>query len=300
MNMSTHAATIAAPKRKVAILRLAADLVVLTKPRIVASSTLAAAAGMAAQGGGWLKSGTGITLLGISLSVSSACAFNMWFERDTDALMSRTQARPLPAGRVEARVAFAFAVVTGLAGLCLVVAYGGAAASSLAAAALVLYAFAYTPLKRHTPAASFVGMVPGALPPLIGASALGVPSPLAWSLWAILTIWQVPHLMAVALRLRDQYETANLKTLMNWLGEERTVITMRIGLIVLIAVAFVPAISLPGNAALWVGGFASATIAFHGAVHSVVAGGTELRSRRFIVATVLYVLPLTVAILIGV
>lgn len=289
--MTSQAAAFASHRRRVSWLVLV-DLLALTKPRITLSSTLAAAAGMASQGQGWLSATNLLALLGISMTVAAACTLNMWLERDTDALMNRTAERPLPAQRLEARAALGLALGLCAAGLSLTLALGNVAAALMSLAALLLYGFAYTPLKRFTPVASLVGMVPGAMPPIIGAAVLGAPQALAWALAVVLALWQVPHLMAVALRLRGQYAAARLHTLLDWLGEQRTLKTMQVGLLVLSALAFLPALAVPARGTLWIAGGVAAVIACVAAARAYAASESDLRGRWFILATVLYVVPL--------
>jgi protoheme IX farnesyltransferase len=291
--MTSQAAIIAAPARPAAW-RLARDLLVLTKPRITLSSTLAAAAGLAAQGPGGFSASSLLALAGVSLTVAAACTFNMWLERDTDALMERTSARPLPAQRLEARAALGQALLLSLAGLAMVMIAGSVAAAGLSLAALLLYSFAYTPLKRITPAASLVGVIPGAMPPLIGAALLGTPSMLAWTLSVLLVLWQIPHLMAVALRLRDQYAVARLHTLLDWLGEARTRVLLRAGFAVLVPAALLPLLAGINHGSLWVGSAFSSLIALCGLVRSLTDGPSGFRTRWYVLATVLYVVPLIV------
>jgi len=152
-----------------------------------------------------------IAMLGTALVVAAANALNMYIERDTDALMRRTASRPLPTGRLSPEVALWFARACGVVGLSLLVAYVNLASAALAFAALVSYAFAYTPLKRSTGFALHVGAVPGAIPPLIGwASMTGSLAPRAWPLFLILLVWQLPHFLAIATFRREEYARAGL------------------------------------------------------------------------------------------
>jgi heme o synthase len=280
------------PLRLAATVRAARELLVLTKPRITLSSTLAATAGMAAHGRGWADGSHVAALGGIALCVASACAFNMWFERETDAMMPRTSTRPLPSGNLDAATAFAFAVVLALSGLTLTAWFGGPVTAGLSFAALVLYSFVYTPLKRVTPGASLVGIIPGAIPPIIGAFVLGAPPLLAWMLAGLLAFWQLPHLLAVALRLQPQYEKARLRTLLDWLGESKSRVFLRVGFGALAPAAFVPAFSGVDHWALWTGCALSALIALVGLLRSATDAQSGFSSRWYVLATVLYVVPL--------
>ena len=290
--MPSQALQHAFPLRLASALRAARELLVLTKPRITLSSTLAATAGMAAHGRGWAGSSNFAALGGIALCVASACAFNMWFERETDALMSRTRTRPLPKGSLDAATAFAFATVLALGGLTLTAWFGGPMTAGLSFAALVLYSFVYTPLKRVTPGASLVGIIPGAIPPVIGASILGAPPLLAWILAGLLAFWQLPHLLAVALRLQPQYENARLHTLLDWFGGSKSRILLRVGFAALAPAAFVPVLSGVDHWALWTGCALSALIALVGLVRSATDAQSGFSSRWYVLATVLYVVPL--------
>jgi protoheme IX farnesyltransferase len=180
----------------------------LTKPRITAMVVVTALVGFvtASPGSPWAPS-MAAALAGTALVAAGASVLNQVMERDTDALMHRTRARPLPAGRlgvVEARVFGALLSGTGFAVL---LRLSGPLAAAVALATWASYLFVYTPLKRRTPLATLVGAVPGALPPVIGwAAANGRLDPGAFILFAIVFLWQVPHFLAIAWLYRDDYE----------------------------------------------------------------------------------------------
>ncbi len=194
---------------------LLSDYVELTKPRIAAMVlvTVAVAACVASWGppNGWLLANT---LLGTALVAASASGLNQWLERDTDARMPRTADRPLPAGRLTSFQVLAFSVVTIVAGLGYLQWNVGPRPAALGLLTWVMYVWIYTPLKTRTSANTAVGAVAGALPVLIGWSAVGAPLDLrAWSLFLIVFIWQFPHFMAIAWIYRRQYAEAGLKML---------------------------------------------------------------------------------------
>jgi len=154
------------------------------------------------------------TLLGTSLVAAAAATLNEWLERDLDAKMPRTADRPLPAGRISPDEALLGGA--GMAGLGLGTLYFGvhAPAAFLAAATLALYLFVYTPMKRWTSFNTFVGAIPGAIPPLIGFSAgRGRIEFEGWALFSILFLWQIPHFMAIAWRYREDYRKAGFRML---------------------------------------------------------------------------------------
>jgi protoheme IX farnesyltransferase len=154
------------------------------------------------------------TLLGTSLVAAAGATLNEWLERDLDGKMRRTADRPLPAGRISPDEALIGGA--GMAGLGLGTLYFGvhAPAAFLAAATLALYLFVYTPMKRWTSFNTFVGAIPGAIPPLIGFSAgRGRIEFEGWALFSILFLWQIPHFMAIAWRYREDYRRAGFRML---------------------------------------------------------------------------------------
>jgi protoheme IX farnesyltransferase len=146
--------------------------------------------------------------------LTSAAVLNQVYERDTDARMRRTRSRPLPDGRVGATEAGIFGAVLAGCGLAVLAVSANMAAALLALATLVIYLVVYTPMKRRSPAATLVGAVPGALPPLIGwAAAHGGASLGGWTLFGIVFLWQIPHFMAIAWLYRDDYKSAGFPML---------------------------------------------------------------------------------------
>src|SRR5579862_6717053 len=154
------------------------------------------------------------TVLGTALVAGGTAALNQYVERDMDAVMRRTAARPLPSGTLQPVEALRFGILT----ICLGAAWLAAAVNLLAAgltlATSVLYLGVYTPLKTRTTLATAVGAFPGALPPLIGwAAAHGSITLGGWVLFAILFFWQFPHFMAIAWMYREDYGRAGIRML---------------------------------------------------------------------------------------
>jgi protoheme IX farnesyltransferase len=151
---------------------------------------------------------------GTALVAGGAAALNQVYERDTDALMRRTRARPVPDGRVPPVDARMFGLVLSAAGLGLLIAFSTVAAAVLALTTLLVYLLVYTPMKRRSPTATLVGAVPGALPPLIGwAGSHGGVNLGGVSLFLIVFLWQIPHFMAIAWLYRDDYGKAGFPML---------------------------------------------------------------------------------------
>jgi len=191
------------------------DYVALTKPRLNVLVVATSAAGYYLGATSAVSaSAFAATVAGTALVAGGAAALNQVYERDTDALMVRTRMRPLPSGRIAPADARVFGVVISLAGLLLLTTFSTWLASLLALATLLIYLFIYTPLKRVSPAATIVGAIPGALPPLIGlvashgSIALG-----GLSLFLIVFFWQIPHFMAIAWMYRGDYAAAGFPML---------------------------------------------------------------------------------------
>jgi protoheme IX farnesyltransferase len=163
---------------------------------------------------GWSLPNLLHTLVGTALLASGTAALNQWYERDVDALMHRTQGRPLPAGRVRAGRALAFGVVLSAAGFSELWLAVNPLAALLGLFTLGAYLLLYTPLKRISPACTTVGAFSGAMPPLIGyAAAAGHLTAQAWVLYGILFLWQFPHFLSIAWIYREDYRRGGIAVL---------------------------------------------------------------------------------------
>lgn len=146
------------------------------------------------------------TSLGTALAAASASAFNQIIEAKRDALMHRTEGRPLPSGAMSQAHGFVAAMVMGYLGVSVLVLFVNVFAAALALGTLLLYVGLYTPLKIRSTLNTLVGAVCGAIPPMIGWVAVTGSLDLgAWVLGAILFVWQLPHFLALAWLYRDDY-----------------------------------------------------------------------------------------------
>ncbi len=181
-------------------------------------------------------------LLGGFLVTGSSNAFNQIIEKDLDKLMSRTNNRPLPAGRMSVRDALIFASLTGIIGIAILWFCLNPTSAILGALALVLYTLVYTPLKRITPFAVFVGAFPGAIPPMLGwVAATNNLDIHAWILFTIQFIWQFPHFWAIAWVLDDDYKKAGFKMLPSAGGRDKnSAFQTMVYALSLIPLSFVP------------------------------------------------------------
>lgn len=221
-----------------------ADLLELTKPRIASLVALSAFVG------GLLAAGPRADLVRvaeaacwITCTAGAASVFNQVLERDTDARMERTRARPLAAGRMSVRNAIFFGLALAVAGVIGLAAQFNLLSALLALATLFVYVAVYTPLKRVSTLNTVVGAVAGAAPPLLGHVALdGAPGSWGLALFAILFVWQFPHFMAIAWLHRVDYARAGMRMLPALGGCER----MAARAALFYALCLLPVALLPG------------------------------------------------------
>jgi protoheme IX farnesyltransferase len=183
-------------------------------------------------------------IFGTMLIAAGTAALNHYAERETDRYMRRTAARPLPSGIMRPRDALVFGVVLSVAGAADLFVTSGVLASGLGVVTCLSYLLVYTPLKKKTVWATFVGAFPGAVPPMIGwAAATGSLDRGAWLLFAILFFWQFPHFHAIAWMYREDYARAGILMLPVVDREgSRTFRQIILAATALVAVSLLPAI----------------------------------------------------------
>jgi protoheme IX farnesyltransferase len=148
------------------------------------------------------------------LITGAANAINQAVEKDTDALMKRTDKRPVANGRMTQQEAYTFAFIAGIAGVLMMWQFFNLSSAILSAFSLFLYAFIYTPLKKVNSIAVLIGAFPGALPCLIGwVAGTGEFSAGGWILFGIQFLWQFPHFWAIAWVAHKDYTKAGFKLL---------------------------------------------------------------------------------------
>ncbi|MBL0926673.1 MAG: protoheme IX farnesyltransferase [Phycisphaerales bacterium] len=290
----------------------------LTKPGIVKLVTVTSAVGFAlgALQRGWEGWSfiwmAAACIAGTALSAAGANALNQVIERRRDALMHRTRHRPIPGGRIAPLHGLALGTALSVVG---VVALGlslNGAAATVSAVTIVTYLFWYTPLKPHTPLATLVGAIPGALPPLIGWSAASL-DPWAsivpigswelllggWSVFLIMFVWQVPHFLAIAWKYRDDYARGGHMVLpVVDPGGGRTAAAVVMWSWALVAVSFSPVLAMPGRI-----GVLYAAIAFAAGMgmvwraHKLARDRTDEAARGLFFASIIY-LPVVLLILV--
>lgn len=191
------------------------DYIALLKPRVMSLVIFTAICGLLMAPGSLHPVLGVVAIFSVAVGAGAAGCLNMWYDRDIDTIMLRTQSRPIPQGRILPENALAFGVVlSGASILVMGVAIHWVAAGYLALT-IGFYVFIYTMwLKRSTPQNIVIGGAAGAFPPLIGWVAVtGHASIEAWILFAIIFLWTPPHFWALALFRHEDYRKANVPML---------------------------------------------------------------------------------------
>lgn len=194
--------------------------------------------------GNWL-----ILVAGGFLVTAAANCFNEIIEKDLDKLMTRTMDRPMPAGRMTTGQGLVLGLIMGMLGTWLLGKLN-LETGLLSVFSILLYAFVYTPLKRKSPIAVFVGAIPGALPPLIGyLAALGhirhfmpIDYEIAGILFLVQFVWQFPHFWAIAWVLDEDYKKAGFRLLPTKKRDKGSAVLVFLSTLILIPVSLLPTI----------------------------------------------------------
>lgn len=234
-------------------------------------------------------------LIATASLVAGGCALNCYLERHVDAQMPRTALRPLPSGRLSPHEALFFGLALTLGSLAALLVWVNTLTFVLGLIASCLYTLFYTPLKRKTPYALFVGALPGAIPPLMGHSAAANSlSVEAFILFGILFVWQLPHFLSISLYYAKEYEKAGLKIFPTVIGAARTqnaMVWYSVGLLALGVMPF--ALGEKSHVYLFcmLGlGAALSLLALYGR-RSILSGRARTWARKYFLATLVY-LPL--------
>ncbi len=187
----------------------------LTKPRITLMVTLSALAGYFMGTVGKFDCIRHLNAaFGVALLSSGIAALNQFIERDSDALMPRTMNRPLPAGKIPAPNALLFGMLLSIIAITHLAYFVNPLTAAWGVVVFISYLFIYTPLKKHSTLCTFIGAIPGALPPVLGwTAARNEMSIETLVLFAILFLWQFPHFHAIATMYRDDYAKGGIRML---------------------------------------------------------------------------------------
>ncbi|WP_276359089.1 heme o synthase [Daejeonella sp. H1SJ63] len=183
-----------------------------------------------------------ILTVGGFLVTGAANGFNEIIEKDLDRLMKRTMDRPIPSGKMTTGQALVLSLIMGISGTMLLVRLNFPT-GVLAVFSIFLYAFVYTPMKRKSPIAVFIGAFPGALPPLIGYFAAFNEPRISWIpviLFLIQFVWQFPHFWAIAWVLDEDYKRAGFRLLPTTFQDKTSAVLTFVSTIILIPVSLMP------------------------------------------------------------
>lgn len=282
-----------------------ADLKELAKPGIVKMVAITAGVGFALGGvaTAWSRDGLWLAglacMLGTVLSASGANTLNQAIEADRDAHMPRTCDRPIAAGRLSPAFGWFFGLGLTILGVAVLWLGAHPAAAVVALATTLTYLAGYTLLKPVSPISTLVGSVPGALPPLIGwAAAWGGPETglagldrfAPWTLFLLMFVWQIPHVLAISWRYRDDYARGGHLVLpvVDPTGV-RTSWAILTWSLTLIPVSLLPVRAMPG--VLGIATLLVATVAGLAMLYSAVqfvVGRTDRDARALFIASIMY------------
>lgn len=218
------------------------DYIALLKPRVMSLVVFTAIVGLVIAPGHLHPVLTITSILCIAVGGGAAGALNMWYERDIDALMTRTANRPIPRGRISSSEAAAFGITLAIFSVATLGILVNWLAGALLAFTIFFYAVVYTMwLKRWTAQNIVIGGAAGALPPVVAwAAATGSLAPQPIILFLIIFLWTPPHFWALALFRSDDYARANVPMLPVVAGPDATRLQILLYTIVLVAVAVAP------------------------------------------------------------
>lgn len=265
------------------------DFLQLLKPRVMSLVVFSGIAGLVAAPGHLHPLIAAVAVLCIAVAAGAAGALNMWYDRDIDAIMSRTRNRPIPAGRIDPSEAAGFGVVLAIASVGLMGLAVNWLAGVLLAVSILFYLFVYTMwLKRRTPQNIVIGGAAGAFPPMIGwAAVTGDLSLAPCMLFLLIFMWTPPHFWALALFRAGDYAKAGVPMLPVVAGARATKIQMLVYTLILFPIALAPwALGLAGN----LYGIAAAILGalFILAALSVIRDRTDRSAKRMFGFSILY------------
>jgi protoheme IX farnesyltransferase len=219
-----------------------ADYLALLKPRVMSLVVFSGFAGLIMAPGHIHPVLAAIAVLCIAVAAGAAGAVNMWYDRDIDAIMRRTCARPIPTGKIKPEEALAFGIVLSVGSVMLMGLALNWTAAVLLAIANLFYVFVYTIwLKRRTPQNIVIGGAAGAFPPMIGwAAVTGDVSLASVALFALIFMWTPPHFWALALFRRGDYEKAGVPMLPVVAGARATKLQMLLYTVILLPLGLAP------------------------------------------------------------
>ena len=276
-----------------------ADALALLKPRVMSLVVFTGAVGLVIAPGTIHPLIAAVAVLCIAVGAGGSAAINMWYDRDIDAVMSRTRNRPIPAGRIEPGAALGFGIVLSVGSTALMGLAVNWVAAGLLAFTIFFYVVIYTMwLKRRTAQNIVIGGAAGAFPPMIGwAAVTGGIDHMALALFAIIFLWTPPHFWALALVRSADYEAAGVPMLPVVAGARSTRRWIVAYALLLVPVSIVPCVTGAAGAVYGIGALAAGLLLAAGAFR-VLVDHSDAAARRLFGLSILYLFALFALLLV--
>ena len=275
------------------------DFVALLKPRVMSLVVFTGVVGMVLAPGALHPVLAVVAILCIAVGAGAAGAINMWYDRDIDALMTRTKNRPIPAGRVPPGIALGFGITLSIASVSIMALAVNGVAAGLLAFTIFFYVVIYSmALKRYTPQNIVIGGAAGAFPPMIGWAAVGGDITLASIvLFGIIFLWTPPHFWALALYKKGDYDKAGVPMLPVVAGRKTTAWQMLAYTIALLPVTLLPCfLGLSGM--VYGAGALALGVVFLVCAINVISDKSDRSARRMFPFSILYLFLIFVLLLV--
>ena len=259
------------------------DAFALLKPRVMSLVVFTGAVGLVIAPGAIHPLIAAVAVLCIAVGAGGSAAINMWYDRDIDAVMTRTRARPVPAGRVEPGAALGLGIVLSAGSTAMMGIAVNWVAAGLLAFTIFFYVVIYTMwLKRRTPQNIVIGGAAGAFPPMIGwAAVTGGVDLTSLALFGIIFLWTPPHFWALALVRSEDYEAANVPMLPVVAGDRSTRRWIVIYSLLLLPVSLAPCATGAAGAVYGIGALVAGLVLAAGAFRVLVDHGPAAAKRLF-------------------
>ena len=274
------------------------DAFALLKPRVMSLVVFTGAVGLVIAPGTIHPVIAAVAVLCIAVGAGGSAAINMWYDRDIDAVMTRTRARPVPAGRVEPGAALGLGIVLSAGSTAMMGIAVNWVAAGLLAFTIFFYVVIYTMwLKRRTPQNIVIGGAAGAFPPMIGwAAVTGGIDFTALALFGIIFLWTPPHFWALALVRSDDYEAAKVPMLPVVAGDRSTRRWIVIYSLLLLPVSVAPCATGAAGAVYGIGALV-AGLAFAGCALRVLVDHSPAAAKRLFGTSIVYLFALFLLLL---
>ena len=275
------------------------DAFALLKPRVMSLVVFTGAVGLVIAPGAIHPLIAAVAVLCIAVGAGGSAAINMWYDRDIDAVMTRTRARPVPAGRVEPGAALGLGIVLSAGSTAMMGIAVNWVAAGLLAFTIFFYVVIYTIwLKRRTPQNIVIGGAAGAFPPMIGwAAVTGGVDLTSLALFGIIFLWTPPHFWALALVRSQDYEAANVPMLPVVAGDRSTRRWIVIYALLLLPVSVAPCATGAAGAVYGIGALV-AGLAFAGGALRVLVDHSPAAAKRLFGTSIVYLFALFALLLV--